>query len=127
MWPTLIGIVTGIGVFMLPIGLGAPTVVAVCSFAVAGLLWPPYASISTALFQRLAPSTQLPQALAAKSAVGILSVPLGTALGGPLVSEFGAAPTLLFSAAAIATLGLVTAAVMAARHGSARLSSTGAK
>lgn len=115
MWPTMIGIVIGIGGFMLPMGLGAPTAVAVCSFGVAGLLWPPYASISTTLFQSRAPSAQLQQALAAKSAVGVLSVPLGTALGGPLVTAFGAAATLRISAGAIATLGLITAAAMGIR------------
>lgn len=114
-WPTLIGIVSGIGVFMLPMGLGAPTAVAVCSFGVAGLLWPPYVSISTRLFQSRAPSAHLSQALAAKSAVAVLSVPLGNALGGALVTTFGPAAILRFSAAAIATLGLVTAVAMSVR------------
>lgn len=114
MWPTLIGIVIGFGLFMLPIGLSAPTAVAISGFAVAGLLWPPYASISTTLVQRSAADAQLPQVLAAKSAIGVLSVPLGTALGGPLVAAFGPTRTLLFCAAAITTLGLITAATATA-------------
>jgi predicted MFS family arabinose efflux permease len=114
MWPTAIGIVIAFGIFMMPIGFGAPAAFALCSFGAAGLLWPPYASLSMTLFQRSTPSTQLPQTLAAKSAVWVLSVPLGTALGGPLVAAFGATSTLRFSAAAISVLGLVAAGAVGA-------------
>ncbi|MFE5807606.1 MFS transporter [Streptomyces sp. NPDC056491] len=116
MWPATTGIVLAFGLFMLPTGLGAPTAVAVVGFAAAGLLWPPYASLSTALFQRSAPPELLPQTLAASSAVRVLAVPLGTALGGPLVSGLGARETLLVSAVSIAVLGLAAAgAVRGAR------------
>ncbi|WP_405791302.1 MFS transporter [Streptomyces sp. NBC_00029] len=116
MWPATTGIVLAFGLFMLPTGLGAPTAVAVVGFAAAGLLWPPYASLSTALFQRSAPPELLPQTLAASSAVRVLAVPLGTALGGPLVSGLGARETLLVSALSIAVLGLAAAgAVRGAR------------
>ncbi len=108
------GIVVAFGVFMLPTGLGAPTAVAVAGFAAAGLLWPPYASLSTTLFQRSAPRDLLPQALAASSAVRVLAVPLGTALGGPLVAGLGARETLLVSAASIAVLGLAAAGAVRA-------------
>ncbi|MFI7354116.1 MFS transporter [Streptomyces avidinii] len=103
------GIVVAFGVLMLPVGLGAPTAVAVAGFAAAGLLWPPYAALSTALFQRSAPRDLLPRTLAASSAVRVLAVPLGTALGGPLVAGLGARETLLVSAASIAVLGLAAA------------------
>ncbi|WP_405942442.1 MFS transporter [Streptomyces sp. NBC_00207] len=117
MWPTTTGIVVAFGVFLLPAGLGAPTAVAVAGFAAAGLLWPPYAALSTALFQRSAPRHLLPQTLAASSAVRVLSVPLGTALGGPLVAGLGARETLLVSAASITVLGLAAAgAARAARR-----------
>ncbi|MFF4445623.1 MFS transporter [Streptomyces sp. NPDC001502] len=116
--PAMTGIVVAFGVCMLPTGLGAPTAVAVAGFAAAGLLWPPYASLSTTLFQRSAPRDLLPQTLAASSAVQVLAVPLGTALGGPLVAGLGARGTLLASAVSIAVLGLVAAA--AARAGRKR-------
>ncbi|WP_051809150.1 MFS transporter [Streptomyces sp. NRRL S-378] len=111
LWPTTAGIVIGFGVLLLPLGLGVPTAVSVVCFGLAGLLWPPYSSLSTALFQRSVPGALLPQALAAGSAVRALSVPLGTALGGPLVAGLGAAGTLLVSGAGIALLGLTAAAV----------------
>ncbi|MGX1885686.1 MFS transporter [Streptomyces sp. NPDC055287] len=116
MWPVTTGIVIAFGLFLLPVGMGAPTGAAIAGFAVAGLLWPPYASLSTTLFQRSAPRGLLPQALAASSAVRVLSVPLGTALGGPLVTVLGAQETLLVSAVAITVLGLAAACAARAVH-----------
>ncbi|MCX5275118.1 MFS transporter [Streptomyces virginiae] len=115
-WPVTTGIVVAFGVFLLPTGLGAPTAVAVAGFAAAGLLWPPYASLSTALFQRSTPPELLPRTLAASSAVRVLAVPLGTVLGGPLVAGLGARETLLASAASIAVLGVVAAGAARARR-----------
>ncbi|MFD9520780.1 MFS transporter [Streptomyces sp. NPDC059979] len=122
LWPVTTGIVIAFGAFLLPVGLGAPTWAAMAGFAVAGLLWPPYASLSTALFQRSAPSELLPQALAASSAVRVLSVPLGTALGGPLVTTLGAQGALAASAVSITVLGLAAAACTACTARSARRS-----
>ncbi|MGW8501347.1 MFS transporter [Streptomyces sp. CLCI03] len=115
-WPVTTGVVVAFGVFLLPTGLGAPTAVAVAGFAAAGLLWPPYASLSTALFQRSTPPELLPRTLAASSAVRVLAVPLGTVLGGPLVAGLGARETLLASAASIAVLGVVAAGAVRARR-----------
>ncbi|WP_218043290.1 MFS transporter [Embleya hyalina] len=113
--PTAVAIVVGFGVFMLPIGLGAPTPVAIGAFAICGMLWPPYASLSTTLIQRSSPDALMPQVLAASSAVRVLSVPLGTALGGPLVGAFGADTTLWLAAGGITALGLLAAGASALR------------
>ncbi|MEV6265217.1 MFS transporter [Streptomyces sp. NPDC051784] len=115
LWPVTAGIVIGFGTLLLPLGLGAPTVLSVVCFGAAGLLWPPYASLSTALFQRSAPSALLPQALAAHSAVRVLSVPLGTALGGPLVAVLGPVGILRLSAVGIATTGAVASVALTLR------------
>lgn len=120
LWPVTTGIVIAFGAFLLPVGLGAPTWAAIAGFAVAGLLWPPYASLSTTLFQRSAPRELLPQTLAASSAVRVLSVPLGTALGGPLVSALGAQGALTASAVSITVLGLAAAACTARTSRTAR-------
>ncbi len=61
LWPSTIGIVVGFGAVMLLVGLDVPTPVALVSFALAGLLWPPYASMPTALFQHSTTSRLLPQ------------------------------------------------------------------
>ncbi|MGW7461306.1 MFS transporter [Streptomyces sp. NPDC054797] len=115
LWPTAVGVVIGFGALMLPLGLNAPTAVSVVCFGVAGLLWPPYSSLSTTLFQRSTPSALLPQTLAASSAVRVLSVPLGTALGGPLVAGLGAVGALRLSGAGIAVLGLIAASALTLR------------
>jgi hypothetical protein len=63
----------------------------------------------TAPFQHSTTSRLLPQLLDADSSVRVLSVPLGTTLGGFLVAAVGA--TLQLSAA-ILTLGSCAAAAM---------------
>ncbi len=78
------------------------------AFALAGLAWAPYGSMSMALYQRTVPAARLPPVLAANSVVGLLAVPLGTVLGGFLVSGWGEQATLLFSA-----LGLIAVAGIA--------------
>jgi MFS transporter len=106
------GIVAVSGLTLLPVGLGAPTPVAMAGFALLGFMWPPFSAMSTTLFQRAAGPTQLPQVLAVVSAIRILTVPLGTALGGPSVAAFGPETTLLISAMGILTLGLAATATM---------------
>jgi hypothetical protein len=54
--------------------------------------------------------------IAARSSLLISASPLGTAVGGPMVAALGARGTLLASAVATIALGLVTTAVLAARH-----------
>jgi len=55
--------------------------------------------LSYALFQSATSTTNLPSLLAARSAVLIISTPLGTAVGGPIVEHLGAAKTLTASGA----------------------------
>ncbi|MFI7511614.1 MFS transporter [Micromonospora aurantiaca] len=113
---TLAGIVVLFGAALMPLGLGAPVVLSLPAFALAGLVWAPYQPTATALFQRRSGTVDLPRVLAANGAVTVLAVPLGTMLGGPATAAFGARPTLLACAVAILALGLV-AAVSAARPG----------
>ncbi|MFF8957564.1 MFS transporter [Streptomyces sp. NPDC014894] len=115
LWPTVIGIVIGFGIFLLPVGLGAFTPVAMASFALAGLVWPPYSSLSTTLVQRAARGPELAQVLAVNSSVRVVSVPLGTALGGPLVAAFGSGRTLQISAVGILALGIASALALGLR------------
>ncbi|MFR9774875.1 MFS transporter [Micromonospora sp. MS34] len=109
LWPTTVGIVTGFGVAMLPLGLNAPVGVSLPAFALAGLIWAPYRSTSMALFQRRTTVALLPRVLAANGAVTVLAVPLGTMLGGPLTTALGAHRTLLLCAVATVVLGIVAA------------------
>jgi predicted MFS family arabinose efflux permease len=114
-WPpklTVVGIIIGFGTFMLPLGTNAPAGVALASFAVAGLIWAPYMSVSMTLFQRCVPSAALAQVLAANATIIVLSVPLGTVLGGPLVAVLGARHALLACAVAIQILGIAAASIL---------------
>lgn len=49
LWPTTVGIVLAFGATMLPLGLGAPTAIALTSFALAGTIWAPYMATSMAV------------------------------------------------------------------------------
>jgi MFS transporter, DHA3 family, macrolide efflux protein len=113
LWPTMIGIVAGWGLMLLPLGLGAPTGVSLAGFAIGGVIYAPYNSIAMAVFQDRAPAGALASLLAARAGLMIVAAPLGTALGGPLVAALGARGTLFVSA--LTTIAL--AVLAAAAHG----------
>ena len=116
LWPTTIGITVAFGTSMLPVGLGAPTVVTLASLGIAGAIWAPYMPISMALFQRNVPTPALPQVLAAYSAIIVVSVPLGTVLGGPMVAALGARGALLACAVSIQVWGVLAAGLVLFRR-----------
>lgn len=108
-WPAMIGIVAGWGLALLPVGLGAPLAVSLACSAAGGIIYAPYTSLSTAVFQDASPAGAIGQVLAIRSAWIIASVPLGSACGGPVVAALGARGTLLASALATVALALVAA------------------
>ena len=115
LWPTTVGIVAANGAALLPLGLGAPPAVALASFTLAGIIWAPYMSTSMALFQRTTPTDRLGPVLAANGSVLVVAVPLGTVLGGTLVTAMGARETLLVSAVATVVLGACAAGLLVLR------------
>jgi DHA3 family macrolide efflux protein-like MFS transporter len=115
-WPTTVAIVAAFGAALLPLGLGGNLTVGIVSLAVAGLIWAPYPSLSTTLLQRSTDTTTLPQVLAANGAVTVISVPLGTLLGGPMVTAYGPRATLLACGLATVAAGLIAAALVLATH-----------
>jgi predicted MFS family arabinose efflux permease len=121
-WGTTIGTVTGWGIALLPLGLGAPTVVGLVSFGIGGLIWAPFPSTTMALLQRSTSEQTRPQVLAANSTLGILSIPLGTLVGGPLVGAIGAERTVAVSAVLTIVLGVAAFVVVRKRwHGDTRV------
>lgn len=116
LWPIVMGIVVGWGVALVPLGLPVPLGVALVAFGVSGVIWAPYPAVSTALFQRATPAALLPQVLAARGAVLVLAVPLGTLAGAPMVAVFGPRGTLLACALAIVALGVTGVLVLLARR-----------
>ena len=100
-------IVAGWGACLLPFA-GAPIPITVLSFALGGVIYGPFIPLTYALFQSTTPAASLPAVLAARSSVVIISTPLGTAVGGPLVAILGATGTLV--ASGLATIALAVAA-----------------
>ena len=108
--PTSIGTVIGVGLALLPIGLGAPTAVGWLAFGLVGLIWGPFPSTTTTLIQRRSRPGELPAVLAARGALTSVASPFGAMVGAPLAAAFGAQRTLLFSGSAIIAIGLCAAA-----------------
>jgi predicted MFS family arabinose efflux permease len=100
-------IVAGWGACLLPFAF-APIAVTLVAFAIGGLIYGPFIPLTYALFQSSTTAVNLPFVLAARSAVVMVSTPLGTAIGGPLVGSLGASGTL--AASGLATLVLAAAA-----------------
>jgi predicted MFS family arabinose efflux permease len=78
------------------------------AFALGGVIYGPFIPLTYALFQSSTTPANLPSVLAARSAVVMVSTPVGTAIGGPLVAGLGASGTLALSG--LATLLLAAAA-----------------
>jgi MFS family permease len=107
-------IVVGWGVCLLPFAV-APVPVTIVAFALGGLIYGPFIPLTYSLFQSASPPAQLPAVLAARSAMIMISTPLGTAIGGPLVAGLGATGTL--AASGVATVALAAAAAVMWREG----------
>lgn len=101
-------IVAGWGACLVPFAF-APVGVTVACFALGGLVYGPFVPLTYALFQSITTTANLPSVLAARSAALIVSTPLGTAIGGPLVAGLGAGWTLTASGAATVVLAAVAA------------------
>jgi predicted MFS family arabinose efflux permease len=109
-------IVAGWGACLIPFGF-APVGVTVACFALGGLIYGPFIPLTYAQFQSATTTANLPAVLAARSALVMVSTPLGTAIGGPLVGALGASETL--AASGVATLALAAAASIVWRRGRA--------
>ncbi len=112
-WPTMTAIVIGWGLAIVPLGLPTPLWAGLAAFFAGAVIWGPWMSLSMAVFQDASPPAALAQVIAARSSLLILASPLGTALGGPIVTALGARGTLLTSGLATIALGLITTAVLA--------------
>jgi len=103
-------IVAGWGACLLPFAF-APIPVTLVAFAIGGLIYGPFIPLTYALFQSSTTAANLPLVLAARSAIVMISTPLGTAIGGPLVGLLGASGTLAASGLATVLLAAVASAV----------------
>jgi MFS transporter, DHA3 family, macrolide efflux protein len=115
-WPTMTGIVLGWGLALIPLGLDVPLGVALAAFFSGACIWGPWTSLSMAVLQDASPPAALAQVIAAYRSLLIIAAPLGTVLGGPMVTALGARATLLASGLATVAVALVAAAVLATRR-----------
>jgi predicted MFS family arabinose efflux permease len=90
--------------------------VALAAFFAGACIWGPWTSLSMAVLQDASPPAALAQVIAAYSSLLIIAAPLGTVLGGPMVTALGARATLLASGLATVAVALVAAAVLATRR-----------
>ena len=107
-------IVAGWGACLLPF-VGAPIAVTLVFFGIGGIVYGPFVPLTYALFQSATATENLPAVLAARSAVLMISTPVGTALGGPIVGALGGAATLFWSG--VATVLLAAVGAIAWRNG----------
>jgi MFS family permease len=105
---TALLIVAGWGACLVPFAF-APVGLTIACFALGGLIYGPFIPLTYALYQSATNTVNLPGVLAARSALIIVSTPLGTALGGPLVGAIGAANALGASGAATVLLAVAAA------------------
>ncbi len=102
-------VIAGWGACLLPFA-GAPIPITLFFFGLGGVIYGPFVPLTYALFQSATSTQNLPAVLAARSSVVMLSTPLGTAIGGPIVALIGGAGTLVVSGAAtvlVAAFGAV--------------------
>jgi predicted MFS family arabinose efflux permease len=100
-------IVAGWGACLIPFAF-APVGVTVACFALGGLIYGPFIPVMHSLFQSATTTANLRSVLAARSALVMVSTPLGTAIGGPVVGAHGASETL--AASGVVTVVLAIAA-----------------
>lgn len=85
----------------------------IASFTLGGLIWAPYPTLVTTFLQQQTSGRSLTALSAAWTSATMLATPLGSAVGGPLVTATGPGRTLVISA--LATLAIVPVAAVARR------------
>ncbi|GAA4498997.1 MFS transporter [Actinoallomurus oryzae] len=116
LWPVTVAIVAGWGLSLLPFGFDVPTAVTVACFTLGGAIYGPFVALSVTLMQAKSPPQHLATMLATRSAALLTASPLGTALGGPLVTTIGPRATLGGSGLATMALAAVTCVLLLARR-----------
>jgi MFS family permease len=104
LWPTVLAIVAGWGLAVLPIAQFGTLAAAIVGLGLGGLIYAPYGPVSITLLQQKAPFDELVSLSAFRSTVLVLASPVGAALGGLLVARLGPLGTIRLSG--LTTIGL---------------------
>ncbi|TQJ92872.1 MFS transporter [Streptomyces sp. SLBN-31] len=110
LWPTVLAIVAGWGLAILPFAHFGTLAAGIAGFGLGGLIYAPYGPVSITLLQQKAPLEELVSLSAFRSAILVIATPLGAVLAGPLIGAFGATGTIRLSGQttiALAALGAV--------------------
>lgn len=115
LWPTMLAIIAGHGIGMLPFAFTGSALPSLAGFGLAGVIYGPYTALSFTLLQDRAPAESLTTVLAARSAVLLTASPLGAGLGGVLLDRTSAPAILVGSGAAMILIAVISAIVLALR------------
>lgn len=116
LWPTMLAIIAGHGIGMLPFAITHSALPSLIGFAFAGLVYGPFSALSFTLLQNRAPADSLTTVLAARSAILLTASPLGAALGGLFLDRTGA-PVMLVGCGALMILIVPAGAAAQKFHG----------
>jgi predicted MFS family arabinose efflux permease len=114
LWPSMLAIIAGHGIGMLPFAVTHTAVPSLIGFAFAGLVYGPYSALSFTVLQDRSPADALTTVLAARSAVLLTASPLGAASGGFLV-DWTSAPAVLSGCGGLMILVAVVSAIISPR------------
>ncbi len=98
-----------------PFGFAPAGATLVC-FALGGVIYGPFTALTYALIQSVTTTVNLPSVLAGRSAALIIASPLGTAIGGPIITSLGARTTLTASGAATVLLAALATTAWRPAH-----------
>ncbi|WP_329417763.1 MFS transporter (plasmid) [Streptomyces sp. NBC_00704] len=112
LWPTVLGIVAGWGLAILPFAQFGTLAAGIAGFGLGGLIYAPYGPVTITLLQQKAPIEELVSLSAFRSAILVVATPLGAVLGGPLVDALGAADTIELSGRTTVGLAVVGTALI---------------
>jgi MFS family permease len=121
-WVTVLSTI-GWGGAALLLAVAHTPAVALLAFGLGGLLYGPFTAASVSAIQAATPVAEQGPIMAIWAAIAIGALPLGTAVGGPLVAGLGTRGTFALSAGLTLGLGAITlAAVLSSRRRSERAS-----
>lgn len=112
LWPTVLAIVAGWGLAILPFAHFGTLAAGIAGFGLGGLIYAPYGPVSITLLQQKAPLEELAALSAFRSAILVIATPLGAVLAGPLIGALGATGTIRLSGQTTIGLAALGAALI---------------
>jgi predicted MFS family arabinose efflux permease len=112
LWPTMLAIIAGHGVGLLPFALTGSSLPSLVGFTLAGIIYGPYSALSITLLQDRTPAESLTTVLTVRNAVLLTAAPLGSGLGGILLDRAGAPTVIVGSGVLMILIAIISAIVL---------------